>query len=167
MKLSQGVEWMLHGVALIALAPAGAPVTRRVMAEHYGLPEAYLAKHLKSLVRAGVLVATPGPAGGFRLARDQSQISALDIVEAIEGSASPFTCMEIRQQGTAAIPAADCRRPCGVSNVMDRAHESWRSALRDVTVVDLVNLIPKRLRARNTAELAAASRRSAGGAEPK
>ena len=158
MKLSQGVEWMLHGVALIALAPAGTSVTRRILAEHYGLPDAYLAKHLKSLVRAGVLVATPGPTGGFRLARDPSKTTALDIVEAIEGSASPFTCMEIRQHGTAAISPADCRRPCGVSNVMDRAHESWRSSLRDVTVVDLVNLIPKRVRDRNAAELAATSR---------
>jgi Rrf2 family protein len=159
MKLSQGVEWMLHSVALISLAPPGVSVARRVLAENYDLPEAYLAKHLKSLVRAGILVATTGPTGGFRLARDPATISALDIVEAVEGSASPFVCQEIRQRGTGAVPPELCKRPCGVSAIMDRAHDAWRTSLRDVTVVDLVKLIPKTIRDRNATLLAASGRR--------
>ncbi len=156
MKLSQGVEWMLHGVALIAQAPSGQSVSRRVLAEHYDLPEAYLAKHLKALVRAGVLVATPGPTGGFRLARPADQITALDIVEGIEGATSPFVCQEIRQRGTLAATPAECRRPCAMAKVMDRAHQAWRSSLAAVTVVDLVGTIPKRFRDRTVAGLAAA-----------
>ncbi|TDW94773.1 BadM/Rrf2 family transcriptional regulator [Kribbella pratensis] len=153
MKLSQGVEWMLHSVAVIAQAPAGTAVARRVLAENYDLPEAYLAKHLKALVRAGVLVATTGPTGGFRLARDPAGITALDIVEAIEGSAPPFTCQEIRQRGLAATPPELCRRPCGVAAVMDRAHQAWRSTLQEVTVADLVKLTPKPLRDQLVARL--------------
>ena len=57
---------MLHSVTLLAQAPRGVAVSRRVLAEHYGLPEPYLAKPLKALVRARILTATSGPSGGFR-----------------------------------------------------------------------------------------------------
>ena len=159
MKMSQGVEWMLHGVALIAQAPHGVAVSRRLLAQHYGLPEAYLAKHLKSLVRAGVLAATPGPAGGFRLARPAAEITVLDIVDAVEGSTPPFICQEIRQRGTAAVPPQQCRRPCGFASVMQRAHQSWRASLDGVTVDDLVATVPTRSRNRNATELAARASR--------
>ncbi|EQD31292.1 BadM/Rrf2 family transcriptional regulator, partial [mine drainage metagenome] len=87
MKLSEGVEWGLHCALLLAEAPAGMPLPRRVLAEHYGLPEAYLAKHLQALTRAGLLNATPGPNGGFRLARPVGEITVLDVLDAIEGPA--------------------------------------------------------------------------------
>lgn len=139
---------MVHGVAVIAEAPAGRWVSRHVLARHYGLPEAYLAKHLKALVRAGVLVATPGPTGGFRLARPAAEITVLDIVEAIEGTSPPFVCHEIRQQGAAAaaVPPEGYRRPCAVDSLMQRAHRSWQATLRDVTVDDIVASTPKRAR---------------------
>lgn len=153
MKLSQGVEWMLHGLAVIAQAPAGVSVSRRVLSDYYGLPDAYLAKHLKSLVRAGLLVATTGPHGGFRLARPATEISALDIIEAIEGSASPFACEEIRLR----VPAAPerYRAPCPITRIMDNAHQAWRNELRGVTVHDIVQLTPERVRMRTAAHLAA------------
>ncbi len=150
---------MLHGVGLIAQAPDGVSVPRKVLSDHYGLPDAYLAKHLKSLVRAGVLLATPGPSGGFRLARPAEQITALDIVEAIEGSAAPFVCQEIRQCGSGAVPGGDYRRPCAISVVMLKAHQAWRSSLQEVTVTDLMNMTPKRLRDRNTTQFASLRRR--------
>lgn len=155
MKFSQGVEWMLHSVTLLAQAPQGMAVSRRVLAEHYGLPEPYLAKPLKALVRAGILNATSGPSGGFRLAREPEDITALDIVEAVEGTSSPFTCQEIRQQGTAALPPEECRRPCAMSMMMDRAHQAWRASLSGITVADMVKTTPKTVRDRNRADFAA------------
>src|SRR5437879_12559729 len=104
MRLSQGVEWTLHCVTLLALTPGGVPIRREQLAGHYGLPEAYLAKHLQAATKAGILRATPGPKGGYRLGRAATDITLLDVVEAIEGSARPFTCQEIRQQGTGALP---------------------------------------------------------------
>ncbi len=65
---------------------------RRVLADHYGLPEAYIGKHLQALTRAGLLHATPGPSGGFRLARPVGEIT---VVGAVESTASPFMCQEI------------------------------------------------------------------------
>lgn len=155
MKLSFGVEWMLHSVALLALAPSGTSVSRRTLAEHYELPDAYLAKHLKSLVRNGILVATSGPHGGFKLARPPEDITALEIVDAVEGTAAPFVCQEIRQRGRAAASPSECQRPCGISLVMERAQQSWRTSLAGVSVVDLMRTTPKRIRTMNAKALAA------------
>ncbi len=152
MKLSEGVEWGLHCTLLLAEVPAGVPVPRRVLAEHYGLAEAYLAKHLQALTRAGLLHATPGPNGGFRLARPATEITVLDVLEAVEGAASPFACQEIRRQGSGAALPEECTRPCAIASVIAQAHSSWRESLRAVTIDQLVERVPKTLRARNRAK---------------
>jgi Rrf2 family protein len=141
MKLSQGVEWALHCALLIAQADGDA-VSRRTLAGYHDLPEAYLAKHLKSLVHAGVLTATPGPKGGFRLGGSVDEITVLDIVEAIEGSVSPFLCAEIRQHGACAVPPEMCTGPCPVAKVMYDADHAWRDSLRAVTLADLAARLP-------------------------
>jgi Rrf2 family protein len=137
MALSEGVEWSLHCAWLLAQVPEGQPVSSRRMAEFYGLPPAYLSKLLKSLVRAGVLDATTGPRGGFRLARPPGEITVLDVVDAVEGGDPLFRCREIRQRGPVPASTADCRRPCGIAKVMYEAEQAWRSRLAATTVADL------------------------------
>ena len=69
MKLPTSTEWLLHAAASLAQLEPGVSASAAQLAEHYGVPAAYLAKQLQALVRAGVLAATTGPRGGFRLAR--------------------------------------------------------------------------------------------------
>ncbi|CAM03811.1 BadM/Rrf2 family transcriptional regulator [Saccharopolyspora erythraea NRRL 2338] len=164
MKLSQGVEWGLHCTALIAQAPEDTALSRRSLAEHHGLPEAYLAKHLNALTRAGLLTATPGPRGGFRLARPAERITVLDVLDAVEGDAAPFVCQEIRQRGTGAVPPEKCTSPCGIAAVMAQAHEAWRDTLRRTTIADLVGQVPDDIRARNRERFSKAASDRSGSA---
>src|SRR4029453_11700566 len=112
MELSEGVEWSVHCTWLLALTPPREALPSRRLAEFYALPPAYLSKLLKSLVRAGILSATSGPRGGFRLARPPGDITVLDIVEAVAGNAFAFRCMEIRQRGPRPPPPPPRRRGC-------------------------------------------------------
>ncbi|POX47479.1 transcriptional regulator [Streptomyces sp. Ru71] len=153
MKLSQGVEWAVHCCVLLTHADEREAVPRTTLAGYYGLPVAYLAKHLKSLVRAGVLTATSGPRGGFRLARPADRITVLDVVEAVEGTAPSFACAEIRQRGACAVPAERCTGPCDVAQVMYDADRAWRDSLRAVTVADLSGRLAADLRERARAWL--------------
>jgi Rrf2 family protein len=107
------------------------------MAEFYDLPPAYLSKVLKSLVRAGLLDATTGPRGGFRLAKAPEEITVGEIVQAVERPSPLFKCMEIRQRGPAPAAKSDCLRPCGIAAVMYDAEAVWRAELSRTTVADL------------------------------
>jgi Rrf2 family protein len=138
MRLPEGVEWALHCTSLLTLARDRDPLPTRRLAEFYGLPEAYLAKLLKALVRAGLLTATSGPRGGFRLARAPEEITVAEVVEAVEGRSPLFHCTEIRQRGPVALTGAACRTPCGISQVMHRAELAWRKELAATTIADLV-----------------------------
>jgi Rrf2 family protein len=53
------------------------------------MPERFLLQVLRSLVNEGILKSTRGVDGGYRLARPLTQITLLDIVEAIDGPIQP------------------------------------------------------------------------------
>jgi Rrf2 family protein len=61
------------------------PVASHHIAKAQGIPERFLLKVLKPLVSARVLHSIKGPNGGYRLARSPSDISMLEIVEAVDG----------------------------------------------------------------------------------
>lgn len=143
MKLPVSTEWLLHCATSLAQLETGATASAAQLAQYFDLPAPYLAKQLQSLVRAGLLNATTGPRGGFRLARPASEISLLQIVEAVDGGSSPYECREIRQQGRGALPAEQCREPCLLAVKMAEAHEAWRSSLAATSLADLVGELPE------------------------
>jgi len=53
------------------------------------MPERFLLQVLRNLVNEGLLKSTRGVDGGYRLARPLSQITLLEIVEAIDGPIHP------------------------------------------------------------------------------
>lgn len=139
MKLSEGVEWGLHCVTLLAALPSGATLPTKALAEYHGLSETYLAKHLQALTNGGILESVPGPKGGYRLTRPPEEITLLAVVEAIDGREPSFRCTEIRQRGPLAQPPQAYRLPCGIHVAMARADKAWRDALRAQTIADLIH----------------------------
>jgi Rrf2 family protein len=61
------------------------PVASHNIAQARGIPERFLLKVLKPLVSARVLLSIKGPNGGYRLAKAASEISMLEILEAVDG----------------------------------------------------------------------------------
>ncbi|MEU9833102.1 Rrf2 family transcriptional regulator [Streptosporangium sp. NPDC048047] len=142
MKLPGSTEWLLHCAASLAQLKAGDTASAAQLAQYFDLPAAYLAKQLQALVKAGVLAATTGPRGGFRLARPASEITLLHVVEAVDGASSPYECREIRRQGRGALPAEDCRTPCVLAVKMAEAHRAWRDSLAATSLADIVATLP-------------------------
>lgn len=80
---SQTTEYALR--ASVALATARTPqLTTAQIAEETQVPIGYLSKVLQGLVRAGIVNATRGAAGGYRLASDAHELRVLDVVNAVE-----------------------------------------------------------------------------------
>jgi Rrf2 family protein len=147
-------EWVLHCATTLAQLDQGATASAAQLAQYYDLPAAYLAKQLQMLVKDGLLAATTGPRGGFRLARPASEITLLRIVEAVAGTSSPYECREIRQKGRGALPAEDCRRTCVLAEKMAEAHEAWQRSLAGVTLADILAALPPTAPSRTRRRLA-------------
>jgi Rrf2 family protein len=85
MKLTRASSYALHAVAFMAAQKHDKPVASHNIAQARGIPERFLLKVLKPLVSARVLHSIKGPNGGYRLARPASDITMLEIVEAVDG----------------------------------------------------------------------------------
>jgi Rrf2 family protein len=140
--MSGGVEWGLH--CCVVLSGAGEPVPAAKLAELHDVSASYLAKQLQLLSRAGLVRSTLGQSGGYVLTRPATEITVLDVVEAIDGELPAFRCTEVRQRGPMAVPVEECTTPCPIARVMDSADRAWRESLRGVTVADLVADVSRR-----------------------
>jgi len=75
--------------------------TAGAVAAETRLPPATVAKLLKALAHAGLVTATRGAAGGYRLARRASAISLAEVVAAIDGDIGLTQC---------SVHVAECAR---------------------------------------------------------
>ncbi len=71
----------------------GEPMTTHEVAQGERLPEEYVQKLLWQLIQAGMIVSRRGPKGGFMLARSPRQITARDIIRALEGGSFEVACL--------------------------------------------------------------------------
>src|SRR5215831_4535303 len=67
-------------------------VTASAVAAATRLPQATVAKLLKTLAHAGLVTATRGASGGYRLARGAEAISVAEVVAAIDGAIGLTQC---------------------------------------------------------------------------
>ena len=93
--LGSSVEYGLHCL-LWLVGPLAEPASSRDLADLQGLSPSFVAKILPKLEKAGIVCASEGVRGGYRLAADPSEITVLDVVDAIEGNKPLFDCQEIR-----------------------------------------------------------------------
>ena len=92
MKLSTRGKYGTYAMIFLAQHGGEGPVSLKAFAP-LGLPEAYLEQLLGSLRRAGLVSASRGAQGGYRLSRPAEDISARDILEALEGPLSFSDCV--------------------------------------------------------------------------
>jgi Rrf2 family protein len=125
---------------LLARAPEGIYIPTKVLAGFHGIPKEYLSKALQALATANLLEGTLGPKGGYRLSKDPSEISLLEIVEAIEGTKRTFNCQEIRFNNPCLKKKHKKKgTTCVVAATMFQADEAWRSVLRTKKLSELMD----------------------------
>lgn len=70
----------------------GVQLSSKQVSEQRNLSQALVAKVLTVLSQAGFVLGTRGPGGGYRLARDPSEITMHDVVELFEGHRDSISC---------------------------------------------------------------------------
>ncbi|RYD96062.1 MAG: Rrf2 family transcriptional regulator [Sphingobacteriales bacterium] len=97
-----------HGIKAMIYIATQSTAGRRVklgdIAQYAGSPEAFTAKVLGALSKAGLLVSMKGPAGGFGINRADG-ISVKSIVQAIDGNRLFTGC-------ALGLQECDATRPC-------------------------------------------------------
>jgi len=127
LNISDRTNAALHALALAARA--GEPITAASSAKRLGVSPTYLAKVLQPLAKAGILSSTRGAAGGFALARDPESISALEVLELLDGKLPERDCL---------FKASVCRRKsCVLKELSDSVAVSARRVLETTTVAAL------------------------------
>ena len=158
MKIVEGVEWAAHACAVLAGLGRGARLTATALAGFHELPAPYMAKHLQALVRAGVLTASRGSGGGYRLARAPREISLWDIQAAVEGPEPSFRCQDIRRQGPCArFTSAEV--PCDIACAFLAADAAYRAQLKTVSLADIARQVGARYGAEGRARFVDWARR--------
>ncbi len=90
-----------------------------------------VSKLLKSLARAGLVVSTRGSNGGYQLSRDAGQISAADVIDALEGPVSITECSGSESR-------CEHEGVCNVGGAWQRINVAIRNALDEVSLTDLL-----------------------------
>lgn len=148
--IGNDVEYGLHCLLWLAgRGPEPTMASSRDLAELQGVSPSFVAKILPKLEKAGILAASEGLRGGYRLARPADRISVLDVVDATEGEKPLFNCREIR--GRCALfrdgeppPAWAIDGVCGVHAVMLRAERAMRDELARTTIADLARVVERK-----------------------
>ena len=109
MRLTAKSEYGVLAAIDLACNYGAGPVSAREIAERREIPPRFLEQLFVSLRRAGIVTAVRGAKGGFVLTRDPSEITVLDVVEALEG---PLAVERLR--------SAAASRGCGKSGIVCR-----------------------------------------------
>lgn len=109
------------------------------IAEHDGMPLAYLEHLVARLRKAGLIDSRRGSRGGYMLARPAEQITTAEIVEALEGSIAPIECISQGPDGTVVCSReSDPNHVCPTKLLWTKVRFSIVRTLEDTTLADLL-----------------------------
>jgi Rrf2 family protein len=110
-----------------------ATASAKDIADLYRIPLPLLSKVLQTMVRQGLLASEQGAAGGYRLARDARDITALEVIRSIDGPIILTHCFTEHSKQT----QCDQSQSCPVREPLRKVHEGILRLLSSITVADL------------------------------
>jgi FeS assembly SUF system regulator len=128
LRMSKLTDYGTMVLAQLAADPSRLATAGEV-AEATRLGQPTVSKLLKALVHAGLVLSARGVQGGYVLARPAEQISAAEIIDALEGPVAITEC--------AMGNGCDLESHCRVASAWQRINLSIRRALQEVTLADL------------------------------
>jgi Rrf2 family protein len=94
LQISRRTEYGLRAMVYLASKPQSAVVPFREIAVRMDVPQDFLAKILKKLVKERLAVSSRGAHGGYSLGRPAGDISMLEVIEAVEGPVQVNLCTD-------------------------------------------------------------------------
>jgi FeS assembly SUF system regulator len=136
LKLSKRADYALIAVKHLATHGAEHSHSAADIAEAYGISPQLLAKVLQRLAKHGVVTARHGSSGGYQLARHPKDISALEVISAVDGPLVITSC--VTSHG-----ACDQSNTCTVREPLRKVNESIAQVLRAVSISQMTEDSPE------------------------
>jgi len=130
MELTKRGDYAVRAMLALARAPDGRRISVRRIAEEMTIPVRFLPQVMGDLAAAGLVEATTGRAGGYRLARPATEVSLLEVVEAVEGDSRRRTC--VLRAGPCGVDGF-----CDVHDVFFEAQDAMLRTLAHARLADL------------------------------
>lgn len=129
MKYSKATNYALHTMVYLTLVPKGKSTGVEQLAKMQNLSSTYLSKILTKLVKAGLIESNPGVNGGYSIVRRSAQVSFLDVIHAIEGQTTLFSC------------SMEHNEDCLIEHVMIHAENKMNDELNQIYIKDITQQI--------------------------
>lgn len=142
-KAEYGVRLMVELGRHGQVGGVAAPVSLKAIADSELLPLAYMERIVAKLKKAGLVESTRGAHGGYRLAREPTEIRMDEVIVALEGQITPMTCFapeyEIASEHRVVCHHGDTNgQACATKLLWTRVQGGVQSALAGTTLAELV-----------------------------
>ena len=130
MQVTRASEYGMLGLLGLARRPVGEVVMLDVVAHEEDIPVSFLGKIFQSLARAGLVKSSRGSGGGFALVRPSETITALEVIEAVEGPVALTRCLD---------EEAGCEHAggCALCSLFGEAQDKVKEVFARTTVAQL------------------------------
>lgn len=138
LRLTKKADYGLMALKYLAEQADGSAHSAKDIAEAYHIPPQLLAKILQTLARAGLLVSHAGTYGGYALSRGAKEISAFEVIRAIDGPLFITSCITIHG-------SCDLAGHCTIKEPLRKVNDSIKQLLSAISIADLVDAaVPER-----------------------
>lgn len=131
LKISEAASLALHTAVILASNPRRL-ISTKELAERLHASEAHLSKVLQRLEKSGIVQATRGPKGGYRLGKDSDQVTLLEVYESIDGKLAYSDCL---------LSECICNGDC----IMGKLLSDLNSQVRDYLTKTKLNQLAKNI----------------------
>ena len=130
LKLSKKADYGLMAMKHLAEHADKGACSAKDVAESYSIPPEALAKILQRLARAGLLHSQQGMNGGYTLARPANEITAYEVIRAIDGPLFITSCITVRGE-------CDQTQRCTIREPLRKVNQSIEEVLKNIKIADM------------------------------
>jgi Rrf2 family protein len=130
LKLTKKADYGLIALKHLAVNQSRGSCSAKDIAETYGIPLPLLSKILQKLAKNGFLRSEHGTNGGYQLARDPQDITALEVIRLIDGPIFLTSCFT--EHGMCSHSER-----CNVREPLRKVHEGILKLLTQITISEM------------------------------
>ena len=134
MKVSAQEEYGLRCLVQLARLAEGETLSLPQIAEREGMSPANAGKILWLLSKAGLVSASRGAQGGYRLARPAGEVRLSEVIKVLDDDQLEGHCRSFPGVLDSCVHTSDC----GIRPVLLNVHEAVAQALSNITLAQLV-----------------------------